>query len=134
MKLLILALLTAITAVGQTPQAPSKAVVHGRYERAFRGSQVTQVKPGDGAIYGDYPRVVKLSDEEYARLQKLRQAVVDAEMAIAKAHGVYFAPPPDPYPHFIACDSLIGCFAKPTDHYQFRGQYLLINVPKQNRD
>ena len=37
-------------------------------------------------------RVVKLSDEEYAHLQKLRQAVADEEKKIAMAHGVLLVP------------------------------------------
>ena len=74
--------------------------------------------------------VVKLSDEEYARLQKLRQAVADAEMEIARMHGVYFATPIDLNFRINTCDRIDGCPPKPTDHFEFRGQYLLINVPK----
>ncbi len=36
----------------------------------------------------DGSRVDRLSDEEYNRLKKVRQAVVDAEQQIAGAHGV----------------------------------------------
>lgn len=87
--------------------------------------------------------VVKLSDDEFARLQKLRQAVVDAETEIAKAHGVYLAPfhcfiesvtcpHPESRSYLSTCDRTDGCPEKPSDRYQFRGQFLLINVPKES--
>ena len=81
-------------------------------------------------------RVVKLSDEEYMRLQKLRQAVADEEKKIAVLHGVDFGQVYVPAP-CIAYD--MGCMAwdktkevqsRPADHWQFRGQWLLINLPK----
>ena len=80
-------------------------------------------------------RVVKLSDEEYARLQKLRQAVADEEKKIAAAHGVDITgcvPHGDTF-----CtkggDLFHGGQIVPAwfpDRYEFRGQWLLINVPK----
>ena len=77
-------------------------------------------------------RVVKLSDEEYARLQKLRQAVADEEKKIAAAHGVDTEG--DMYP--CGKDAVYGtCGVYPEwkprypDRWQFRGQWLLINVP-----
>ena len=82
-------------------------------------------------------RVVKLSDEEYARLQKLRQAVADEEKKIALAHGVDFGQVYVPAP-CIAYD--MGCMAwdktkevqsRLADRYQFRGQWLFINVPSK---
>jgi hypothetical protein len=82
-------------------------------------------------------RVVKLSDEEYARLQKLRQAVADEEKKIALAHGVDFGQVYVPAP-CIAYD--MGCMAwdktkevqsRPTDRWQLRGQWLFINVPRK---
>ena len=79
-------------------------------------------------------RVVKLSDEEYARLQKLRQAVADEEKKIAAAHGVDITgcvPHGDTF-----CtkggDLFHGGQIVPAwfpDRYEFRGQWLLINVP-----
>ena len=81
-------------------------------------------------------RVVKLSDEEYTHLQKLRQAVADEEKKIAAAHGVDFGQVYVPAP-CIAYD--MGCMAwdktkevqsRPADRWQFRGQWLLINLPK----
>ena len=82
-------------------------------------------------------RVVKLSDEEYTHLQKLRQVVTDEEKKIAAAHGVDFGQVYVPAP-CIAYD--MGCMAwdktkevqsRPADRWQFRGQWLLINVPRK---
>jgi hypothetical protein len=82
-------------------------------------------------------RVVKLSDEEYNRLQKLRQAVVDEEKKIAIAHGVDTEG--DLYPcgkptstilSNMSCVMPVGWNYKYPDHWQFRGQWLLINLPK----
>jgi hypothetical protein len=70
-------------------------------------------------------RVVAISNDEYSRLQKLRQALNDAETKIAKDHGVYIAPP-------ISCPpscTTTGVPTRDSDHYEFRGRYLLINVP-----
>ena len=83
-------------------------------------------------------RVVKLSDEEYARLQKLRQAVADEERKIALAHGVLLVPK---LIHAgtntcLATSYITGLPSCDTDQYQsadrwqFRGQWLFINVPK----
>jgi hypothetical protein len=96
--------------------------------------------PGSVYVQSQTGRVVKLSDDEYARLQKLRQAVADEEKKIAAAHGVDFGqvyiPPP-----CIAYD--MGCMewdktkevqARPADHYEFRGQWLLINVPSSAKE
>ena len=82
-------------------------------------------------------RVVKLSDEEYAHLQKLRQAVADEEKKIAIAHGVDTEG--DLYPcgkptstilSNMSCVMPVGWNYKYPDHWQFRGQWLFINVPK----
>jgi len=82
-------------------------------------------------------RVVKLSDEEYAHLQKLRQAVADEEKKIAIAHGVDTEG--DLYPcgkptstilSNMSCAMPVGWNYKYPDHWQFRGQWLLINLPK----
>ena len=87
-------------------------------------------------------RVVKLSDEEYARLQKLRQAVADEEKKIAVAHGVDTegdlypcGKPSKDYTNLwesgIACEMPVGWNYKYPDRWQFRGQFLLINVPRK---
>ena len=82
-------------------------------------------------------RVVKLSDEEYAHLQKLRQAVADEEKKIAIAHGVDTEG--DLYPcgkptstilSNMSCAMPVGWNYKYPDRWQFRGQWLLINLPK----
>ena len=90
-------------------------------------------------------RVVKLSDVEYARLQKLRQAVADAEREIAKAHDVelyvhcYSGTDLVAGVHDTSChwhdgspEALAGLEPPVTiqpDHYEFRSQFLLINLP-----
>jgi hypothetical protein len=79
-------------------------------------------------------RIDRLSDDEYAELQKLRAAVAAKEKEIAKAHGVALesvlthkgvntclADAP-----FYTCD--IDRYSGP-DAYEYRGQYLLVNVP-----
>jgi hypothetical protein len=63
-------------------------------------------------------RVERLSDVEYGRLQKLRQAVKDAETEIAQKHGARYAPP---------CG---GSSAADIYCTEFRGQFLLIALPK----
>lgn len=78
-------------------------------------------------------RIERLTSTEYAGLQNLRQAVADEETRIAKAHGVYFESP-----HCIANpENVIGSCVNypeagfreaPSDQYEFRGQFLLINV------
>lgn len=75
-------------------------------------------------------RVVSLSSNEYARLQKLRQAVVDAETEIAKAHNVrlrnrYDCLQDQRMGNACSYDGL----PDDKDTYEFRGQFLLINVP-----
>lgn len=92
------------------------------------------VNEGDdsGQLTVGTQRIVALSTSEQARLQKLRQAVADAEKEIAKAHGV------DTDGNFTRCViAAEGCLGwdgnghppKPPDAYEFRGQFLLINVP-----
>ena len=78
-------------------------------------------------------RVVKLSDEEYARLQKLRQAVADEEKKIAAAHGVDTEGDMYPCGKDAVYGTMCGVYPewKPRypDRWQFRGQWLFINVP-----
>lgn len=82
-------------------------------------------------------RIDRLSDAEYASLKKLRQAVVDEEAKIAKAHGVDFGQPYSA-PTCGAWDmgQCIGyqidteVQARPAERYEFRGQFLLVNVPE----
>ena len=84
-------------------------------------------------------RIDRLSDEEYARLQKLRQAVKDAETEIAKAHGVDFGqayvPPRCLYSDMgcMAWDKTTEVQARAADRYEYRGQFLLVNVPGETR-
>lgn len=69
-------------------------------------------------------RVVRITDEEYNRLQKLRQAVSDAEMEIAKTHGVDLGSQ--------ICD--MGCsWTRLPNSYEFLGQFLLVNVPRDSK-
>ena len=87
-------------------------------------------------------RVVKLSDEEYARLQKLRQAVADEERNIAAAHGVLLVPKlihtgTNTCLSVIYITGLPSCDTdqyQPSDKWQFRGQWLLINVPPSAKE
>ena len=110
---------------------------HGRMGEIHATAMLSIPKINTGAseIDSQTGRVVKLSDEEYARLQKLRQAVADEEMKIAAAHGVDFGQVYVPAP-CIAYD--MGCMAwdktkevqsRPADRWQFRGQWLFINIP-----
>jgi hypothetical protein len=113
---------------------------HGRMGEIHATAMLSIPKTNTGAseIDSQTGRVVKLSDEEYARLQKLRQAVADEEMKIAAAHGVLLVPK---LIHAgtntcLATSYLTGLPSCDTDQYQaadrwqFRGQFLLVNVPK----
>lgn len=75
-------------------------------------------------------RVVRLSGDDYAHLQKLRKAVTDAETEIAKEHGVHPAVF-DPCPR----DTNLFCGEglRQADHFEFRGQFLLVNVPEAHQ-
>lgn len=75
-------------------------------------------------------RVDRLTEPEYAKLQKLRQAVKDEETAIAKAHGVDTVgqEPCLPYTYAVNYPCLSLPYIAP-DVYEYRGQFLLINVP-----
>jgi hypothetical protein len=81
-------------------------------------------------------RVVKISDEEYMRLQKLRQAVADEEKKIAVLHGVLLERKLTHVGTNTCLATSFGFSSCDTDRYQeadywqFRGQWLLINLPK----
>lgn len=74
-------------------------------------------------------RVVLIDEDEYARLQVLQKALADEEVKIAKVHGVAVEP------YQPQCTPSVSgiCFntdhIQPADRYEFRGQFLLINVP-----
>lgn len=90
---------------------------------------MVSVKAGDSTV-------VKLSDEEYANLQKLRQAVVDEEKRLAVKYGanLYLFHLSDPCKTLAAgqpCDSGgMMMDERPVDHYEFHGQFLLIDKPQ----
>ena len=98
--------------------------------------KAVQITLAPDALDGvDKSRIDLLTNEEYDRLQKLRQAVADAEKEIAKAHGVQLELK-QIYEGshtclatslFSSCDN--DRYSYP-DTYEFRGQFLLINVPK----
>lgn len=72
--------------------------------------------------------VVKLSDDEYANLQKLRQAVVDEEKRLAGKYGATVPPLGSSWPMAQPRDT---CEALPIGpHYEFRQQFLLIEKAK----
>ncbi len=107
------------------------------YDDATTPTLVVSPRTYLGAVDVDSPtgRVVKLSNAEYERLHKLRQAVEDAENDIAKAHGVKAfigsdcTPPPNSI--FVTCN--MGTYTPP-DRFEFRGQFLLINVPPTKKE
>jgi hypothetical protein len=73
-------------------------------------------------------RIDRLSDNEYALLKRLRKELEEAETTIALAHGVDFGAhcaSPDPRAT-VVCDAVY----RPSDRIEFRGQFLLINVPE----
>jgi len=88
-------------------------------------------------VPGKEGRIERLYLDEYAHLEKLRQAVKDAETEIAKAHGVdvegchshgdFFCASIDGHSPFEG-----GTFVnynRDADRYEFRGHFLLVNVP-----
>jgi len=101
------------------------SVAHGqesKHEMVMDGtSPVLEGRPSL-SLSGDRSRIDMLSDAEYESLQKARQALKDAEEAIAKAHRV-------PY----GCPLGSGC-ANPFSYspYELRGHFILINVPEAN--
>jgi hypothetical protein len=145
MKLALAILLAVSTvAVAQTkpalaPQTYSVGDYRLGLDHVVVSSDVHVDNNVPGAVYvnSQTGRVVKLSDEDYARLQKLRQAVADEEMKIAAAHGVLLVPK---LIHAgtntcLATSYLTGLPSCDTDQYQaadrwqFRGQWLFINIP-----
>ena len=116
---------------------------HGRMGEIHATAMLSIPKINTGAseIDSQTGRVVKLSDEEYALLQKLRQAVVDEEKKIALAYGVLLVPR---LIHAgtntcLATSYITGLPSCDTDQYQsadrwqFRGQWLFINIPKTSK-
>lgn len=74
-------------------------------------------------------RIDRLSDNEYSRLQKLRQAVADAENEIAVAHGITA-------PRWCAdVDPNLGLQGGNCElmtwgsYYRYQGQFLILSVP-----
>ena len=139
MKLYSLALLATV-AVAQTPApkpAPNGYTPLNMNSTVVSGDvHIDNNVPGSVYVNSQTGRVVKLSDEEYARRQKLRQALADEEKKIAVAHGVDTEG--DLYPcgkPTLTILSNMACVVSPEwkprypDKWQFRGQWLLINVP-----
>lgn len=142
----IIALFLAVPLVAQTakpvPAPTAQTYSVGDYRLGLDHTVVSSDIHVDnnvpGAVYvnSQTGHVVKLSDEEYAHLQKLRQAVVDEEKKIAVAHGVLLE-------RKLTHMGTNICFStsyitgpcdtdqyQAADHWQFRGQWLLINLPK----
>ena len=160
MKLYSLALLLATATVAQIPTQPVCSVgatckmVNGKVvviAQTPAPKPVPQTRPPTvvdihvdlnvpGSVYvnSQTGRVVKLSDEEYARLQKLRQAVADEEKKIAAAHGVDTEGDMYPCGKDAVYGTMCGVYPewKPRypDRWQFRGQWLLINVPPSAKE
>lgn len=74
-------------------------------------------------------RIERLTAAEYAGLQKLRQAVADEETRIAKAHGVEWKERAVNDCKENICMGL-RMESYPAESYEYRGQFLLINVPE----
>jgi hypothetical protein len=73
-------------------------------------------------------KVVKLTDPEYANLQKLRQAVIDEEKRLAMRYGADVPPLCSSWPKAQPGET---CEAMPIGpHYEFHGQFLLIEKAK----
>ena len=84
-------------------------------------------------------RVDRLTDTEYSRLQKLRQAVADAEKEIAVAHGVKWVPLGNCKSPPIEGNGGVYAVCLPPDLvpdsiFEFRGQFLLIDVPSAAKE
>ena len=94
----------------------------------FTGWEMSQQGDNSATIRVDDSRVVALSPSEYTHLQALRQAVADEEERIAKAHGVRY----NTGPLFCASSPCFGNLTREqaVDQYEYRGRFLLINVPE----
>lgn len=98
---------------------------------------ITASVPSHATMQSQTGRIDLLSDAEYASLQKLRQAVADEETRIAKSHGVDFGV----NGHIATCGAydMGHCIGwnnddvtdRPADRYEYRGQFLLVNVPEK---
>jgi len=82
-------------------------------------------------------RVELMADDEFKRLTDAEDALANVKMYIAEAHGVEFGYDPcaaartPGAPGYIVGST--GCYAdipRPADHYEFRGQFILVNVPE----
>jgi len=117
MKIAVLFLLCAAVGAAQTTKPPN-CIGHDA-----KGNCTALEQASDDPKSG---RIDRLSDDEYAELQKLRDAVAAKEKEIAKAHGVDFGNPGCvSTTNLVMCDSIY----RPGDTYEYRGQYLLVNVP-----
>lgn len=89
---------------------------------------VAKEYPDTVSVESQTGRIDRLTPVEYAGLQKLRQAVADEETRVAKAHGVRWKERMvNDCSGDICASGHIMQF--PQDSYEFRGQFLLINVP-----
>lgn len=79
----------------------------------------SQITSDDGA------KAVKLTDDEYAHLRALRQAVVDEEKRLAVKYGAQIEKNLCPPDH--ACFTI---YRSALSHYEYHGQFLLIEKGK----
>lgn len=143
MKIAYALLTTCLVLGGQTPSA-SKPVPFIASSCCGITDMSAKFTTGEAHIYSNYRysvsvdseqsgSVIRITDDEYARLQKLRQAVSNAEAEIAEAHGVhtFIETPPKSEKLLKTCPPDCGFMTldKQPDHYEYRGQYLLVNVP-----
>lgn len=110
---------------GQKAPAPRQCLVQAGYNvpTIWRDCS-TIVAGGDPSLHAsqmdsaDGSKAVKLPDDEYARLQSLRQAVVDEEKRIAVKYGAETRTVDENHLMVVP------------DHFEYHGQFLLIERGK----
>lgn len=96
--------------------------------------------PRGAMMSTDDTTVVRMTTEEYANLQKLRQAVVDEEKRLAVKYGAnldlfHWYDPCLTLAQGRPCDSGgADVHEEPVDHYTFHGQFLLIDKAEPNTE
>lgn len=78
----------------------------------------------------DGSRVERLSDEEYDRLKKARQAVIDTEREIGKAHGVQMEMETTLPLEWHSFQGGMYVPSRKADHYEYHGQFLFVSPAK----
>jgi hypothetical protein len=75
--------------------------------------------------------VIRMSDDEYLKLRELEAAVEDYKDSILKKYGVNTPPNQciNSSSYSLTECATFAVYTTPPDSYEFRGQFILVNVP-----